>query len=46
MLEMRLKSQRYADRLEEHPNTLMIALMSDTETSCGLKGKLPQDLYI
>jgi len=47
MLEMRLKSLvRYADRLEEHPNTLAIDLMSEAETSRRLKRKQFQDLYI
>jgi len=38
-------SQRYADRLEEHPNILAIDLMSDAETR-RLKRKPPQDLSI
>jgi len=44
MLETRLKS--LVDRLEEHPNTLAIDLMSEAETSRGLNRKQPQDLYI
>jgi len=44
--EIKKLSQRYADRLEEHPNTLAINLMSNAEISRGLKRKLPQDLYI
>jgi len=39
-------SRRYADRLEQHPNTLAIDLMSDAETPRGLKRKLSQDLCI
>jgi len=39
-------SQRYTDRLEEHPNTLAIDLTSDVETPRRLKRKLPQDLCI
>jgi len=41
--EIKKFSQRYADRLEEHPNTA-IDFMSDAETSRRLKRKLPQDL--
>jgi len=36
-------SQRYADRMEEHPNILAINLMKKVKTR-GLKRKLPQDL--
>jgi len=43
--EIKKLSQRYADRLEKHPNILAIDLMSDAETSRRLKRKLPQDLY-
>jgi len=43
--EIKKLSQRYADRLEEYPNTLAIDLMSDAETR-RLKRKLPQDLCI
>jgi len=47
MLEMRLKSSvRYADKLEEHPDTLAIDLMSDAETSRGLKRKLSLKTYV
>jgi len=44
--EIKKLSQRYADRLEEHRNVSAIDLMSDDETSRGLKRKLAQDLYI
>jgi len=44
--EIKKLSQRYADRLEEHANTLAIDLMSDAETPRRLKRKLPQYLYI
>jgi len=45
--EIKKLSQRYADRLEKHPNILAIDLMSDAEIqSRRLKRKLPQDLYI
>jgi len=44
--EIKKFSQRYADRLEEHPNTLAIDLMSETEILRRLKRKQPQDLYI
>jgi len=44
--EIKKLSQRYADRLEEQPNTLAIDLMSDAETPRRLKKKLPQDLCI
>jgi len=33
-------SQKYVDRLVEHPNILAIDLMSDAETPRGLKRKL------
>jgi len=46
MLETRLKSQRYADRLKEYPNILAIDFMSDAETPRRFKRKLPQDLCI
>jgi len=39
--EIKKLSQRYADRLEEDPNTLAIDLMSDAETPRKLKKKLP-----
>jgi len=38
--EIKKLSQRYADRLEEHPNTLTIDLMSDAEIPRRLKRKL------
>jgi len=38
--EIKKLGQRYADRLEEHPNTLAIDLMSDAETPRRLKRKL------
>jgi len=44
--EIRKLSQRYTDRLEEHPNVLAIDLMIDAETSHRLKRKLLQDLCI
>jgi len=44
--EIKKLNQRYADKLEELPNTLAIDLMSDAETSRRLKRKLPQDLCI
>jgi len=44
--EIKKLNQRYADRLEEHSNTLAIDLMSDAETPCRLKRKLSQDLYV
>jgi len=44
--EIKNLSQRYADRLVEHPNILEIDLMSEAETSRRLKRKQPQDLYI
>jgi len=44
--EIKKLSQRYADRLEEHSNTLAIDLVSDAETSRRLKRELQQDLYI
>jgi len=43
--EIKKLRQRYADRLEEYPNTLAINLMSKAETSRRLKRTLPQDLY-
>jgi len=42
--EIKKLCQRYADRLEEHPNTLAIDVMSDAETPDWTR-KLPQDLY-
>jgi len=42
--EIKKLGQRYADRLEEHPDTLAIDLMSDAETPRRLKKKLSQDL--
>jgi len=45
MLETKKLGQKF-DRLEEHPNTLAIDLMSDAETPRGLKRKLPQDSCI
>jgi len=42
--EIKKLSQRYADRLEKHPNTLAIDLMSEAETSRRVRRKLPQDL--
>jgi len=44
--EIKKLGQRYAVRLEKHPNALAIDLMSDAETPRRLKRKLPQDLYI
>jgi len=43
--EIKKLSQKYADRMEEHPNILAINLMRDAKTSRGLKRELPQDLY-
>jgi len=42
--EIKKLSQRYADKLKEHPNALAIDLTSDAETPRRLKRKLPQDL--
>jgi len=42
IIEMKKLSQRYADRSEEHSNTLT----SDAETPRGLKRKLPRDLCV
>jgi len=42
--EIKKFSQRYADRLEKHPNVLAIDLMSDAETPRRSKRKLPRDL--
>jgi len=39
-------NQRYADKLEEHPNTRAINVIHDAETPRRLKKKLPQDLCI
>jgi len=39
-------SQKYADRLEEHPNALAIDLMSEADILRGLKRKQPRDLYM
>jgi len=44
--EIKKFSQRYADGLEEHFNTLAIDLMSDVITPRKLKRKLSQDLCI
>jgi len=44
--EIKKFSQRYADRLEEHPNTLAIDLMSEAEILRRLRRKQSQDLYI
>jgi len=41
--EIKGLSQRYADKMEEHPNILAINLMKKIKTR-GLKRKLPQDL--
>jgi len=38
--EIKKLNQRYADKLEQHPNTLAIDLMSDAETPRGLKRKM------
>jgi len=43
--EMKKFSQRYADRLEEHPNTLAISLMSEADILRRLKRKQSQDLF-
>jgi len=37
--EIKKLGQRYADRLEEHPNIVAIDFMSDAETPCRLKRK-------
>jgi len=42
--EIKTLSQRYADRMEEHPNILVINLMKQVETTRRLKRRLPQDL--
>jgi len=44
MLETRLKGQRYADRMEEHPNILATNLVKEVGTSRRLKRKFSQDL--
>jgi len=43
--EMRRFSQRYADRIEEHPNIFTINLMRNVKTSCRLK-RFPQDFLM
>jgi len=43
--EIKKFSQRYADRLEEHPNALAIGLMSEADILRRLKRKQPQDLF-
>jgi len=43
--EIKKLSQRYADRLEAHPNTLAIGLMSEVDILRRLKRKQPQDLF-
>jgi len=40
--EIKKLGQRDADRLEQHPNTLAIDLMSDAEAPRRFKRKLPQ----
>jgi len=44
--EIKKLSQKYADRLVEHPNILAIDFMNDAETLGRLKRKLSQDLCI
>jgi len=40
--EIKRLSQRYADRMEKHPNVLVTNLTEEVKTT--LKRKLPQDL--
>jgi len=40
--EIKRLCQRYADRMEEHPNILATNLMQEIKTTCQLR-KLPQD---
>jgi hypothetical protein len=42
--EIRRLSQRYADRMEEHPNILTKNLMRSVKTPRRVKRRLPQDL--
>jgi len=44
--EIKRLNQRYADRMEEHPNILAINLMKEVKTTRQLKRKLPQGLCI
>jgi len=44
--EIKKFSQRFIDRIEEHPNILMTNLINKVKTTYRLKRKLPQDLYI
>jgi len=39
-------SQKYADRINKHPNIVATNLMKEVKTTRRLKRKLPQDLYI
>jgi len=43
-LEIKILGQRYADRMEEHPNILATNLTEKVETTGRLKRRLPQDL--
>jgi len=44
--EIKRLSQKYADRMEEHPNIFATNLMKEVKTIRRLKRKLSQDLYI
>jgi len=43
--EIKRFSQRYADRMEEHPNIFMTNPIRNAEIPHSLKRGLPQDLY-
>jgi len=43
--KMKSLSERYIDRMGEHPNILAIKLMKEVKITRRLKRKLPQDLY-